>query len=102
MPPYTYPPEQCDVEDQKKLVAYRQAVTRWFEWLHADPEHSISSQLSDLLWQDAVFRVFNEARRYVDEDGPTSSVAPILAQFIDRGYVASQVLGISKLVEWSD
>lgn len=51
------------------------------------------------MWQDAVFSTFNEARRDTDAAGPSAAVAPILAQFLDQGYVASQVLGISKLFE---
>jgi hypothetical protein len=84
------------------LNDYKEAKARWLEWLDGDPVHSINGQLSQLLWEDAVFRSFNEARKDTETKGPSAAVAPILAQFLDRGYIASQVLGISKLVEWSD
>ncbi|MGH6966613.1 MAG: hypothetical protein ACREE0_19195 [Phenylobacterium sp.] len=84
------------------LEEYRLAHERWLEWLDGDPVHSINGQLSQLMWQDAVFRTFNEARKDTEAAGPSAAVAPILAQFLDQGYVASQVLGISKLVEYSD
>lgn len=83
------------------LEDYRAAHARWLDWLDGDPVHSINGQLSQLMWQDAVFRTFNEARKDTDAAGPSAAVAPILAQFLDQGYVASQVLGISKLVEYS-
>jgi len=84
------------------LDDYRAAHRRWLDWLDGDPVHSINGQLSQLMWQDAVFRTFNEARKATATAGPSAAVAPILAQFLDQGYVASQVLGISKLVEYSD
>lgn len=84
------------------LEEYRAAHARWLEWLDGDPVHSINGQLSQLLWQDAAFRTFNEARKITQTSGQSAAVAPILASFLDQGYVASQVLGISKLVEYSD
>lgn len=81
---------------------FRDARKRWLTWLSEDEEHSISGQLSQLLWQDAAFRTFNQARLLTKDQAPTSAVAPLLARFLDQGYVAGQVLGISKLVEFSD
>ncbi len=98
MPLFKFPEDQCDVADRDKLKRYREHATRWFEWLETDDAHAITRQLSDLMWHDAVFRVLNEARR-LDGAEASSSRAPLLAQFIDQGYVAGQVLGISKLVE---
>lgn len=91
---------KCDVVDRHKLKRYREHAERWFAWLASDEEHAISKQLSDLLWHDAVFRVLNEARRLAGAEA-SASRAPLLAQFIDQGYVSGQVLGISKLVESS-
>ena len=45
------------------LDDYRAAHRRWLDWLDGDPVHSINGQLSQLMWQDAVFRTFNEARK---------------------------------------
>lgn len=89
-------------EPDTSIKAYKAAHARWQEWLGNDGQHAISGQLSQLFWQDAAFRTFNEARKKAAERGPASAVAPILARFIDEGYVAGQVLGISKLVERSD
>ena len=65
------------------LDDYRAAHTRWIEWLDGDPVHSINGQLSQLMWQDAVFRTLNEARKATHATRPTSAVAPLLAQFLD-------------------
>jgi len=98
MPQFKFVEDQCDVADRDKLKLYRECAERWFDWLATDEEHAISRQLSDLMWHDAVFRVLNEARRLEGADA-SSSRAPVLAGFIDQGYVSGQVLGISKLVE---
>lgn len=98
MPQFKFDEGQCDVADRDKLKRYRGHAERWFDWLATDEEHAIGKQLSDLMWHDAVFRVLNEARRLEGAEA-SSSRAPILAQFVDQGYVSGQVLGISKLVE---
>lgn len=97
MPQFKFVEDECDVADRDKLKRYREHAERWLDLLATD-EHAISKQLSDLMWHDAVFRVLNEARRLEGAD-TSSSRAPVLAQFIDQGYVSGQVLGISKLVE---
>ena len=84
------------------LQAFIDAKARWLVWLNGDELHSINGQLSQLLWQDAVFRSFNAARMLAQQTGPSAAVSPILARFLDEGYVASIVLGVSKLVEWSN
>ena len=79
-----------------------EARERWLTWLSRDKEHSITGQLSQLFWQDAAFRTFNQARLLTKDRKPTSAMAPLLASFLDQGYVSAQVLGISRLVEFSD
>ena len=98
MPAFKFPEDQCDVQDRGRFKRYREHAERWFTWLESDEDHAISRQISDLLWHDAVFRILNEGRR-VDGAEASASRAGLLAQFVDQGYVAGQVLGISKLVE---
>ena len=98
MAQFKFKENDCDVHDREKLTRYRENAERWFEWIDGDPEHSISRQLSALMWNDAVFRTLNEARRVEGAD-KSASRAPLLASFLDAGYVNVQVLGISKLLE---
>ncbi len=97
--PFSYSLDDCNVHDREKLARYRELATVWHDLLHGDERHSISGQLSDMLWQDAAWRTANEARRYADTDGPTSAIAPLLGGMLDRGYVAGQVIAISRLLE---
>ncbi|MCI1271655.1 MAG: hypothetical protein LKM31_10860 [Sphingobium sp.] len=99
---WSYKIDECDVEDRDALVRFRARSESWSELLRGDPAHSISSQFNDMLWQDAAWRMANEARRYAQEDGPNASVAPILGAMLDRGYVAGQVIAIGRLLEKSN
>lgn len=97
--PYNFAPDQCDVKDQGKLVEFRAKRAEWVSLLEQDPLHSVSRQLSALVWQDAVFRLFNEARRLEDSSQPTASGASLLVEAITNGYVTGIVLGVSRLTD---
>jgi hypothetical protein len=96
------PIEDCDVKDRMKLATYRAMATSWIELLHDDSEHSIVSQYHNMMWQDAAWRMANEARRYTFDDGPSSAITPVLGQLIDHGYAMGQVIAISRLLEKSN
>ncbi|MEX0752411.1 MAG: hypothetical protein WD073_05745 [Xanthobacteraceae bacterium] len=102
MTSYRYEVSVCDVVSKAELERYRTERTQWLEWLEGDPVHAITKQLYDMMWNDVTFRTFNEARRLGFSDNQTASISPLLAEFIDVGYVATQVLGISKLTETCD
>lgn len=99
---YLHSVEDCDVVDRERLMAFRERGAVWHELLHGDELHSISSQFSDMMWQDAAWRCANEARRYSAEGGPTAAVTPILGAMLDRGYVSGQVIAIARLLEPSN
>src|ERR1700676_1655839 len=99
MTDYNFAPEACDVLCQEGLIQYRSKRLEWLRLLDGDPIHSISQQLSALQWNDVVYRCFNEARRLASLTVPTAAVAPMLGEFLDVGYLSTQVLAISKLVE---
>ncbi|MCK1619543.1 hypothetical protein IVA96_23800 [Bradyrhizobium sp. 159] len=99
MSDYGFAPEACDVVRKDRLILYRAKRSEWLRLLDEDPIHSISQQLSAMQWNDVVYRCFNEARRLAPRQTPTAAVAPILGEFLDVGYLSTQVLAISKLVE---
>lgn len=101
MTSYEYPVSACDVVCKSNLERYREKRDQWIGWLDVDPVHAITNQLHDMMWNDVTYRTFNEARR-LDSNNPTAAVAPLLSEFIDVGYVAMQVLAISKLTDPSD
>lgn len=90
------PAAKGDVEELKAARA------RWKDWLDGDPLHSINHQLSTLFWQDAIFRLFNHARKLADPGVGAAAISPILAPALDQGYLDGMIIGVTKLVEWSN
>lgn len=97
---YDYPVDECDVTDKVGLVAYRTKREEWLHMLDGDQQHSVSKQISEMLWGDLVYRTVNEARRLaVAGDYKSSALNWSIARFVDQGYVATQTLAIRKLLE---
>jgi hypothetical protein len=99
---YAYDVDQCSVGDKPRLMAFREKRSEWIGWLERDVYHSIWRQIHSIMWNDAVYRCLNEARRFASEESPTASLNGMFGEFIDRGYVATQVLDICKITERSD
>ena len=96
---YEYDVNECGVADTGQLTAFREKRSEWFLWFEKDEHHSIQAQIHSLMWNDAIFRSLNEARRFASPNDPTAAVNGSLCEFIDIGYVASQVIGICKLID---
>lgn len=100
MPPeFKFSIDECDVPNKSGLSLYRAARTKWLTWLEHDEHHALWKQITAMLWNDAVFRMVNEARRFSEVDSRTAASNGMLAGLIDVGYVASQVLAIWKLMD---
>jgi hypothetical protein len=97
--PYRYELDECDVMDCVRLAEYRTKRLEWLAMLDHDDEHSVTGQLSSLLWQDAVFHLFNEMRRGAPGGRSPTITSPVLAEALDNGYVTNMILGISRLVD---
>lgn len=97
---YDYPVEACDVSDPERLRLYREKRSEWLYLMNDDPDHAVWRQITTMLWNDAVFRMTNEARRLAIE-GKRASAAlnGPLAQFINQGFVATQTLSIRRLMD---
>ena len=54
------------------------------------------------MWNDVTYRSVNEARRFTSEENPTAASNGMFGEFIDRGYVSTQVLDICKITERSN
>ena len=97
---YSYQIEDCDVIDRERLRAYRAKRSEWIHLLNGDPHHAVWRQITSMLWNDAVFRTANEARRLSRVGGYKSSARNwSIARFLDQGFVATQTLSIRKLME---
>lgn len=106
MPPnkkdYEYDVDQCSVSDKTLLNEFREKSSEWMDWLERDVHHNIWGQIHSLMWNDAAYRSLNEARRFASTDNPTAAVNGMLGEFVDRGYVSTQVLDICKITDRSN
>lgn len=90
----------CDVEDKEALASFRACRKRWYEWLIGDDEHSIAKQITTMVWDDAIFRTLNEARRLsLEHPSPQKGLNADLLDLLDRGFVTSQVMALRRLTD---
>jgi len=97
---YNYPIDQCDFLDKGKGEAFRKMRMKWIEWLHGEDPHSISRQISSMLWDYALFLSVNELRRVADAE-PEKEVGfngPVIRLF-DAGFATTQAVAIRRLIE---
>lgn len=99
-PDYQFAADNCDVLDREELVEFRSKRDEWLHWLLHDENHAISNQISQMLWSDAVFRLVNASRREAaGSDAGFATQSGIIAQALDRGYVAEQLTAFRRLNE---
>jgi hypothetical protein len=94
---FKYKPDQCDVVDKKALAQFRTKLVEWQDLMTKD-EQSIFQQIYRMIWDDAVFRTLNEARR-LGAAAPSAGAGfnSALLGLIDRGYVAHQAIAIRRI-----
>jgi len=89
----------CDVQDKEALAIFRAKRVNWNNWLFKD-SLSVSNQISYLLWIDAIFRTFNEARRLtINRKSESLGFNGPLLHLIDECFVVSQVMAIRRLTD---
>ena len=90
---------ECDVIDKEKLALFKFKRAEWEKCLIKD-DFSISKQIMNMLWNDTVFRMINEARRLVHEKSYKSIGfnGPLLEVF-DQGFGTTQVMTIRRLTD---
>jgi len=73
---------------------------RWIEWLHGEGPHSISRQISSMIWDYALFLAINELRKLAKAE-PHKEVGfngPVIRLF-DAGFATTQAVAIRRLIE---
>jgi hypothetical protein len=90
---------ECDVEDKESLALFRLKRSEWKRCL-IDDNYSVSRQISHLLWNDAVFRSFNEARKLsIEKKDAKLGLNGPLVNLLDEGFVAMQIMAIRRLTD---
>lgn len=98
-PDYRIPADQCDVHDRASFVEFRTQRSKWLDLLERDTEHSISAQLSSLVWQDAVFRLLVKAATSTPDGRQTALNNTLLHEALRSGYVTAMILGVGRLTD---
>jgi len=90
----------CDVEDKERLAVFRAKLKTWKDCLESQDVHSIFQQISSLLWNDIVYRTYNEAVRLSNETkDPSTGVPATLLQLLDLQFMDMQVMAIRRLTD---
>ncbi len=97
---YKYSIEQCDILDKEKGESFRNKRKQWMEWLNGKDPHTISNQISSMLWNYSLFCTVNELRRIATEE-PEKEVGfnePVMKLF-DAGFATTQATAIRRIIE---
>ena len=101
MEKYEYAEAKCQIENQRGLTLYRQLRSKWLTALQTMSPNGIRKQLTHMVWNEAIWRTHNEARRIYDElpDPKTIGFNNELSNLLDEGYVALQCLAIRRQLD---
>lgn len=91
---------KCDVINKEILAIFRSKYAEWNKLFFEGTPSSISKQIDSLLWNDTVFRTFNEARKITLQSASTDyGFNDPLLNLFDEGFVTIQVMGIRRLTD---
>jgi hypothetical protein len=95
---YGYPINQCDVPPERRaaLERFRSKRRLWLSWIDEDEHHAIWTVLSSMIWTDVSFKVLTHLAA-TDEKNALNNT--LVAQALIEGHVATQVLGIRRLMD---
>jgi hypothetical protein len=100
MADYQYSVSECDVKDSAKLETFRTKRGEWISCLNSGDPNSIWPQISELLWNDVLFRTIDDLREEA-ADQPTEGVAfnGDVLRLLDAGFVTTQATAIRRLTD---
>jgi len=77
-----------------------QARKNWFDCLKGNDTNAIFQQISQMIWDTAIFRLVVESRQIkIEKNAKAPAINGALHSFIDRNYFQSQVTFIRRLVD---
>lgn len=81
---------------------YEAKRTEWTRWLDGDDRHSVMNQITRMIWDAAIFRVINEARRLAPKDLEGGvQLNGMIHDLINRGFFVGQANAIRRLTDKS-
>jgi hypothetical protein len=90
----------CDVSDKVNLALFVQKREEWKRCIIGTLPHAVHRQVTHMLWNDTVFRTFNEARRLtIEAKSEKFGFNAPLIRLLDEGFVATQTMSIRRLTD---
>ena len=90
----------CDVVDKERLVLFRKKLTEWKDIFIGDDIFSIRTQIQDLIWDDMIYRTFNEARRIsANTNDPSTGLYGTIITLIDKTFFISQTMAVRRITD---
>ena len=78
----------------------KEKFEEWREWLFGEDAHSIQNQILNMIWDAAVFRSINEARKYAETDGDGEpQLNKMIHGFINHSFFRMQALAIRRMLD---
>jgi hypothetical protein len=95
---YDYSAGECDVASDRRsaLDSYRAKRRLWLTWINSDEHHAVWIVLSEVVWNDAVFKQLTSLA--IGDEGNALN-NPLLGEALLNGHVATQVLAIRRLMD---
>ena len=90
------------MSDTEDIATLKGKLADWKARLDGDHEHSISRQVTSLVWRSAFYRSLNESRKSLPQDDVGEPIANgTLHGFVNEGFIALQTTGIRRLLDKS-
>ena len=93
---------KADVQDKNSLAIFRTKILnlqKIFTFKENDI-HSISNHYQEMIWNDTVYRTYNEARRLSEITNSKKTGLPgTLIELIDRNFFETQAMAIRRLTD---
>ena len=93
---------KADVQDKESLSIFRNKILDLQKiFIYGNDDiHSISNQYQEMIWNDTVYRTFNEARRISEiTNSPNTGLPGTLIEMIDRNFFDTQAMAIRRLTD---
>lgn len=95
---------KVDVKDKESLAIFRAKLMNLQEIFNSsdgnNDVHSIFNQYQEMIWNDTVYRTFNEARRLSEiTNSKKTGISGTLIKLIDKNFFESQTMAIRRLTD---
>ena len=89
----------CDIKDQTGYASFESHLVEWRAKLVGKDVHTIQSQLQDIVWNDAIYRCYNEALHIRDKRAIKQPVPSTIIELLHESIFINQAVRIRRLTD---